>query len=53
MKKHGVIIDITNDFLAFWPGHCIHIGAISPNTLSQLRLPTEIAVIRIEKDITS
>ncbi len=25
VKKHGVIIDMTNDFLAFWPGHCTHI----------------------------
>ena len=52
MKKYGVIIDMINDFLAFWPGHCIHIGAISPTTLSQLRLPTETATIRIEKYIT-
>ena len=52
MKKHGVIIDITNDSLAFWPGHCTHIGATSPTTLSQPRLPTETAAVRIEKDIT-
>ena len=52
IKKHGVIIDITNDSLAFWPGHCTHIAATSPNTLSQPRLPAETAVIRIEKYIT-
>ena len=52
MKKHGVIIDMTNNSLAFRPGHCTNIGATFPNTLSQPRLPAEIAVVRIEKDIT-
>ena len=52
MKKHRVIIDMTNNFLAFWPGHYIYIGAISPTILSQPRLPAETAVVRIEKDIT-
>ena len=52
MKKHGVIIDMTNDFLAFWPGHYTHIGATSPITLSQPRLPTKIATVRIEKVVT-
>ena len=37
MRKHGVIIDMTNNFLAFWPGHCTHIGATSSTTLSQPR----------------
>ena len=52
MKKYGVIIDIINDSLAFWSGHYTHIGAISPTTLSQPRLPVETVVIKIEKDIT-
>ena len=52
MKKHGVIIDMTNDSLAFWPGHCTHIEVTSPTSLSQLRLPMKIAVIKIEKHIT-
>ena len=50
MKKHGVIIDMTNNSLAFWPSHCIHIGAIS--LLSPSSLPTETAVVTIEEDIT-
>ncbi len=53
IKKHGVIIDMTNDFLAFWPGHCTHIGAISPITLSLPSSPTETAAIRIEETIIS
>ena len=53
MKKQGIIIDMTNDSLAFWPGYCIQIGATSFTTLSQLRLSTAIPVVRIEKDITS
>ena len=52
MKKYRVIIDMINDFLAFWPDYCIYIGAISSTTLSQPRLPTEIAAVRIEKNIT-
>ena len=52
MKKHMVIIDMIKDFLAFWPGHCIHIGATSPKILGQPRLPAKTAVVRIEKDIT-
>ena len=47
-----MIIDMTNKFLVFWPSYCIQIGAISHNTLSQARLPTKTAVIKIEKDIT-
>ena len=42
---------MTNDSLAFWPGHCTHIRGTSLNTLSQLRLLMETAVVRIEKDI--
>ena len=52
IKKHGVIIDMTNDFLAFWPGYCTHIGATSSITLSQPRLPTKRAAVKIEKVIT-
>ena len=50
MKKHGVIIDMTNNSLAFWPGHCTHIGATS--LLNPPSLPTETAAITIEEDIT-
>ena len=25
MKKHGVILDIRNDQLTFWPSHCQHV----------------------------
>ena len=53
MKKHGFIIDMTNDLLTFWPSYCIFIGATSLNILSQPRLLAETAVIRIEKDIIS
>ena len=52
MEKQGVIIDITNNSLAFWPDHYTHIGTTSPTTLSQPRLTAESAVIKIEKDIT-
>ena len=41
-----------NDSLAFWPGDCIYIRATFLTILSQPRLPMEIAVDRIEKDIT-
>ena len=53
MKKYGIIIDIINNFLAFWPGHYIHIGVISPIILSRPRLLVETAVVKIEKNITS
>ena len=52
MKKYRIIINITNDFLAFWLSYCTYIGVFSLVTLSQLILPTKIAVIRIEKNIT-
>ena len=52
IKKLRVIIDITNNFLAFWPSHRTHIRATSLNILCQFRLPAKTAVIRIEKDIT-
>ena len=42
---------MTNNFLAFWPDRYIYIGATFPITLSQLRLPAKIVVIKIEKDI--
>ncbi len=51
MKKHGVIINMTNDSLAFWPGHYIQIGATSPIILSLPSSPTETAVLRIEEAI--
>ena len=50
MKKLRVIIDMTNDSLAFWHGHFTHIGATS--LLSPLSLPTDTAAVTIEEDIT-
>ena len=52
MKKHEINIDMISNSLVFWPGHCIHIRAISAIILSQSRLPTKIAVARMKKDIT-
>ncbi len=52
MKKYEVIIDMTNDSLAFWPGHCIYIGATFPTTLNSPSSPMETAVVGIEKAIT-
>ncbi len=52
MKKHGVIIDMTNNSLAFWPGHCTYIGATFPTTLNPPSLLTETAIVRIEEAIT-
>ena len=49
MKKHEVIIDTTNNFLAFWPGHYRYIRAIF--SLSLPNLSTKIAAVKIEKDI--
>ena len=51
MKKYGVIIDMTSNSLAFWPSHCIYIRSIFFITLRQPRSPTDIVVVRIEKDI--
>lgn len=51
IKKHRVIIDIKNNFLAFLPGYCLYIGAISLLTLSSLL--KKIAAIIIKEDITS
>ena len=53
MKKHKVTIDITNNFLIFWPGYCIYIGAISFTIMSQPKLSVKTIVIRIEKHINS
>ena len=49
MKKYEVIIDMTNNSLAFWPSHCTHIEAIF--LLSLLNLPMKIAAVKIEEDI--
>ena len=53
MKKYGVIIDMTNNFLAFWPGHYIHIRAISPTILSSPSSLTEIVVVGMNEFMTS
>ena len=41
MQKHGVILDMSYDKLAFWPEHCQHPGSLlkAVNTLMEL-LPT-------------
>ena len=41
---------MTNNSLAFWPGHYTHIGATS--LLSPPSLPTETVALIIEEDIT-
>ena len=51
MKKHRVIIDMTNNSLVFWPGYYIHIGTIF--LLSSPSFPMEIAAVKIEEDISS
>ena len=50
MKKHEVIINMTNNSVAFWPSHCTHNGAISLLSLPSLLM--KIAVITIEENIT-
>ena len=50
MKKYGIIIDMTNNFLAFWPGHYIHIEANF--LLSPPSLHIKTVTIIIEEDIT-
>lgn len=44
IKKHRIIIDMTNNFLVFWPDYYIYIRAISLIILCSLSLPTKIAV---------
>ncbi len=51
MKKHRVIIDMTNDSLVFWPGYCIHFGVTSPTILSLSSSSTETIAIKIEDNI--
>ena len=51
MKNYGVIIDMTNNFSAFWPGYYTQIGATF--SLRPPSLFTEIASVRIEEDITA
>lgn len=41
-----------NNFLVFWFDHFTYIRVIFPTTLSQLRSSTEIATIKIKKNIT-
>ena len=52
MKKHKVIIDMTNNSWTFWLRHCTYFGAFLPIILSQPILPIKTAVVRIENDIT-
>ncbi|MCJ1267742.1 hypothetical protein MMC22_007628, partial [Lobaria immixta] len=42
MQKHGVILDMSCDKLAFWPGHCQHPVSLSlvVNTLVESHLST-------------
>ncbi len=53
IKKHEIIIDLTNNSLVFWPSYCTHIRATFLITMSQPSSSTEIAVVRIEEAITS
>ena len=46
MKKHGIIIDITNNAIAFWIGHCIYTRASLSIILNQATLPTEVTLIK-------
>ena len=52
IKKHGVIIDMTNNSLTFWPGHCTYVRVSPLTILSQPTFPTKTAVVVIEKNIT-
>ena len=44
MRKHGVILDMSCDKLAFWPGHCQHPGSesLAVNTLVESHLSTSV-----------
>ena len=42
-------MDMTNNFLVFWPSYYIYIGTIFLLSLSSL--PLEIAAIKIKEDI--
>lgn len=51
MKKHEIIVDITNNFLTFLPSYYIYNRVAFFTTLSQLRLHMEIVTFGIVKDI--
>ena len=53
MKKYGTIIDIINNFLAFWLDYCIYIGVISPTILNLPSLPIKTTAVRTKEAITS
>lgn len=52
MKKHDVIINMTNNSLVFWPGYCTQTGAIFLTILSQPESLTQITAVKIEKFVT-
>ena len=52
IKKHGVIIDITNNYLVSWPSYYTYIKAFLFIILSQLILLIKTIVVRIKKNIT-
>ena len=49
IKKHKVIIDITNNFLIFWPNYYIYIRASFSTTLSQPIFPIKTTIVKIKK----
>lgn len=53
MKKYEIIIDITNNSLAFCPGYYIYIKAIFLTILNLSSLSIEIIAVKIQENITS
>ena len=52
MKKYGIIINMINNAIAFWPGYCTYTRVFSPISLDQATLLTEVMPTKIIKDIT-
>lgn len=48
IKKYGIMIDLTNNFLAFWSSFYTHIRATSVIIQILFKLFTKIATIKIE-----
>lgn len=51
IKKYGVIINITNNSLVFWPGYYIYMRVFPIIILNLLILPLETIAVKIENNI--
>ena len=51
MEKHGILLDMINDYISFFPGYCLHSGTPLVSVLTMPTAEIEIISMATQQDV--